>query len=1051
MKFGKTLVENQIPEWSRNYMSYKLLKHAVKDIIEANESRLEQVDDKITAFFFQLDRELEKVNSFFLLRKQEAERRMRILNEKLKVNGIVVQSDIAADPVAPSVVDGPDTLRSLLDYSLNIKELVHRCYKFGSLNKQGFYKIMKKYDKKTFKSSKEVVIKSKVDVLLFADEHSMDLLLKDVDLVIVTLEKIMGLFDQQIVATSPVESLHAQELLTFVAKDDHIGLQGVIEGLKSVVTDESLSKHLKKTFYAALTQKSYKSVEYLLKNYPDVMISEGYDERNVLHRLVIGGGSFGNSGAVLTSTSSLLSITKHSDSKSVSFAKNKAPEWIFVRKDDDVSLISFLFANFPAFKNLALKIDTYGRIPLHYATYKGLTAITSALLDLHKLMKNSWGALDCDGNSPLFYAVHNGHTEVVSAILDLISSFPDSPLKDFISKENLLHLACSKGHRDIVELLLVRGIEPDSIDSEGETPLHLASKEGHASCVDLLLNANKLLNNSDIKNASVNIVEKEHGWTPLFFAAVEGHVECTEHLIKAGSFADCMDFAGWTAHDHAVFRGHRKVAELLLPLTLANRTPSMTPATSPTNSSPFVQENSTKFDQGSTVTSGKTYGHHYLQDDFVLIVTTSSFDVRFQKSPLEIHDEKFIAHPAFSILVSASGVTGDPIMIDFPLKEIPSEPIVYYAKSDVPLDNVQLRFDLKPTFGQRGVVLGRGAFILSGLKNVKLNPGSGAYRLSVPLFNEKLSVVGLFNFELLVIKKFSHEKMKIGSKNTYWKSVETKVIGHRGVGANSMGSNNIQIGENTVLSLVTAASLGAEYVEFDVQVTKDGVPVIYHDWPFSESGLSIYLNTVTLDEFKKLGPRLSSPRPRFPRNPTNNLQKSAQKNFSLTDLDLLKLPPSSFDQGPSSRNYLHNGGRSNSAIKDSFATLEELLRDVPSKVGFNVEVKYPSSIECEENNGMNPQELNEFIDSILKCVFEHAGDRSIIFSSFHPEACLFLNLKVCFNYETSDFYSNLIILSSFLLTLESRQHMTYGATLYMLQHGLPSLPIFWGLCLIVTL
>jgi glycerophosphoryl diester phosphodiesterase/ankyrin repeat protein len=36
--------------------------------------------------------------------------------------------------------------------------------------------------------------------------------------------------------------------------------------------------------------------------------------------------------------------------------------------------------------------------------------------------------------------------------------------------------------------------------------------------------------------------------------------------------------------------------------------------------------------------------------------------------------------------------------------------------------------------------------------------------------------------------------------------------------------------ENTLLSLTTAARAGAEYVELDVQLSRDGVPVIHHDW-----------------------------------------------------------------------------------------------------------------------------------------------------------------------------------------------------------------------------
>lgn len=36
--------------------------------------------------------------------------------------------------------------------------------------------------------------------------------------------------------------------------------------------------------------------------------------------------------------------------------------------------------------------------------------------------------------------------------------------------------------------------------------------------------------------------------------------------------------------------------------------------------------------------------------------------------------------------------------------------------------------------------------------------------------------------------------------------------------------------ENTLLSLTSAAAAGVEYCEFDVQLTRDGIPVIIHDW-----------------------------------------------------------------------------------------------------------------------------------------------------------------------------------------------------------------------------
>lgn len=36
MKFGKTLLQNQIPEWSKNYVSYKALKKSINEASSHN-------------------------------------------------------------------------------------------------------------------------------------------------------------------------------------------------------------------------------------------------------------------------------------------------------------------------------------------------------------------------------------------------------------------------------------------------------------------------------------------------------------------------------------------------------------------------------------------------------------------------------------------------------------------------------------------------------------------------------------------------------------------------------------------------------------------------------------------------------------------------------------------------------------------------------------------------------------------------------------------------------------------------------------------------------
>lgn len=58
------------------------------------------------------------------------------------------------------------------------------------------------------------------------------------------------------------------------------------------------------------------------------------------------------------------------------------------------------------------------------------------------------------------------------------------------------------------------------------------------------------------------------------------------------------------------------------------------------------------------------------------------------------------------------------------------------------------------------------------------------------------------------------------------------IMGHRGSGVNILQSSNPRmqaIRENTITSFNEAARLDIDFIEFDVQVTKDGCPVIFHD------------------------------------------------------------------------------------------------------------------------------------------------------------------------------------------------------------------------------
>ncbi|CAG8842376.1 43679_t:CDS:2, partial [Gigaspora margarita] len=94
----------------------------------------------------------------------------------------------------------------------------------------------------------------------------------------------------------------------------------------------------------------------------------------------------------------------------------------------------------------------------------------------------------------------------------------------------------------------------------------------------------------------------------------------------------------------------------------------------------------------------------------------------------------------------------------------------------------------------------------------------------------ELDDIGKIHFEFLIINPFIHEGLTDRNRFTQWKSLSTKVIGHR----------------------KTAVLHSAEYVEFDCQLTKDLVLVIYNDCNITKTGIDIPMHLVTLKQFLNL-------------------------------------------------------------------------------------------------------------------------------------------------------------------------------------------------------
>ncbi|MBA0758710.1 hypothetical protein Gotri_021683 [Gossypium trilobum] len=180
------------------------------------------------------------------------------------------------------------------------------------------------------------------------------------------------------------------------------------------------------------------------------------------------------------------------------------------------------------------------------------------------------------------------------------------------------------------------------------------------------------------------------------------------------------------------------------------------------------------------------------------------------------------------------------------------------------------------------------------------------------------------------------------------------VIGHRGHGMNILQSSDSRmkaIKENSILSFNSAAKFPLDFIEFDVQVTKDDCPVIFHDdFILTEENGTIFEKKVTelcLAEFLCYGP-----------------QKETGKEGKCL---YRKTKDGKFVKW-------------NVETDDSLCTLQDAFQKVEPSLGFNIELKFDDFAVYQQDR------LLHILQVILQVVFEFARDRPIIFSTFQPDA-----------------------------------------------------------------
>ena len=450
MKFGKSLLEESLPEYSEYYMDYKQLKKII--------SKLEKQDkEKVrNSFFVSLQAELEKVNTFYV------DQENLILQRLDNLQNLSIHQGKA----------------SLLEAYNSLLNEVDKLQQFISLNQTGFIKILKKWDKRSKSSLKELYLTRQIDVQPCFDNKLIEIGSK-INTQIESIHENKDYVDNDSVYSSEVHSnvditiLHAvRDLL----KSNH--LESFLLSLSADV--------IGKVMLSFICHFPIELIPKLLVNFDINGIRDEVHFRGIIHVAAIHGRKdlleilldhnanvyltdfYGRTAMHYSGMEGHFEATKYLLTKSNGniLDKDKYTPLLYVIKNNKIGLIDL-------FKNT--------EIPDHLATTPLLMACNKGNLVMVQCLLNKYKVESYQGQHPLHICARYGHVSVLQYIISFCSNLNEYDAYGYTA----LMYAVIQGHFDCVALLLAKEADPRLLDENGWNCFNHATYRGHLKIAEL--------------------------------------------------------------------------------------------------------------------------------------------------------------------------------------------------------------------------------------------------------------------------------------------------------------------------------------------------------------------------------------------------------------------------------------------------------------------------------------------------------------------------------------------------------------------------------------